>query len=36
MNDNIKRCLKEKSVLTKLFYRNGQKREDKEKLEAKA
>ena len=36
MNDNKKRCLKEKSVLTKLFYKNGQKREDKEKLEAKA
>ena len=36
MNDNIKRCLKERSKLTKFFYKNGQKREDKEKLEAKA
>ena len=34
MNDNIKRCLKERSKLTKFFYKNGQKREDKEKLEA--
>ena len=30
------RCLKERSKLTKFFYKNGQKREDKEKLEAKA
>ena len=36
MNENIKRCLKERSKLTKLFYKNDQKREDKEKLEAKA
>ena len=36
MNDNIKRCLKERSKLTKFFYKNGQKREVKEKLEAKA
>ena len=36
INDNIKRCLKERSKLTKFFYKNGQKREDKEKLEAKA
>ena len=36
MNDNIKRCLIERSKLTKLFYNNGQKREGKEKLEAKA
>ena len=35
MNDNIKRCLKERSKLTKLT-KNGQKREDKEKLEAEA
>ena len=25
MNDNIKRCLKERSKLTKFFYKNGQK-----------
>ena len=30
------RCLKERSKLTKFFYKNGQKGEDKEKLEAKA
>ena len=36
MIDNIKRCVKERSKLTKFFYKNGQKREDKEKLEAKA
>ena len=36
MNDNIKRCLRERSKLTKFFYKNGQKREGKEKLEAKA
>ena len=24
MNNNIKRCLKERSKLTKLFYKNGQ------------
>ena len=24
MNDNIKRCLKERSKLTKFFYKNGQ------------
>ena len=36
MNDNIKRCLIERSKLTKLFYNNGQKREGKEKLESKA
>ena len=36
MNDNIKWFLKERSKLTKFFYNNGQKREDKEKLEAKA
>ena len=36
INDNIKRCLKERSKLTKFFYKNGQKREDKEKLEAEA
>ena len=30
------RCLKERSKLTKFFYKNGQKREVKEKLEAKA
>ena len=36
INDNIKRCLKERSKLTKFFYNNGQKREDKEKLEAEA
>ena len=35
MNGNIKRFFKERSTLTKLFYNNGQKREDKEKLEAK-
>ena len=35
MNDNIKRCLKERSKLTKLFYKNGQKSKDKENLEAK-
>ena len=35
MNDNMKRCLKERSKLTKFFYKNGQKKEDKEKLEAK-
>ena len=32
MNNNIKRCLKERSKLTKFFYRNGQKSEDKEKF----
>ena len=36
MNDHIKRCLKEGSKLTKLIYKNGQKREHKIKLEAKA
>ena len=36
MNHNIKRCLKERYKFTKFFYNNGQKREDKEKLEAKA
>ena len=36
MNDNIKRCLKERSKLTKFFYKSGQTREDKEKLESKA
>ena len=36
MNDNTKRCLKEISKLTKFFYKNGQKREYKKKLEAKA
>ena len=30
MYDNIKRCLKERSKLTKVFYKNGQKREGKE------
>ena len=36
MNDNIKRCLKERSKLNRLFYKNSQKTKDKEKLEAKA
>ena len=36
MKDNVKRRLKERSKLTKFFYQNGQKWEDKEKLEAKA
>ena len=36
INDNIKRCLKERPKLTKIFCKNGQKREDREKLEAKA
>ena len=36
MNDDIKRCLKGRSKLTKFFYKNGQKREDKGKLEAKS
>ena len=36
MNDNMKWFLKERSKLTKFFYNNSQKTEDKEKLEAKA
>ena len=36
MNENIKRCLKERFKLTKNFSKKGQKREDKEKFEAKA
>ena len=36
MNENIKRCMKERSKLTNFFYKNGQKREYKPKLEAKA
>ena len=37
MNDNIKKCLKKRSKLTKSIYKNDQKREDKKKkLEAKA
>ena len=35
MNDNIKRCLKERPKLTYFFYKNCQKREEKEKLETK-
>ena len=34
MNDNIKRCLKERSKLTNFFYKNIHERKDKEKLEA--
>lgn len=30
-----KKCLKHRSKLTKYFYKNGKKKEDKEKLEAK-
>ena len=36
MNENIKRCLKERSKLTKFFYKNGQKSEERESFEAKA
>ena len=36
MNDKVKRCLKERTKLTKFYYKNGQKKEDQEKLEAKA
>ena len=36
MNDNIERCLKERSKLTKFFHKNDQKRKNKEKLEVKA
>ena len=35
MYDNIKRCLKERSKLTKVFYKNGQKREGKENSKQK-
>ena len=36
MNDKIKSCLKERTKLPKFYYENGQKKEDQEKLEAKA
>ena len=36
MNDKVKRCLKERTKLSKFYYKNGQKKEDQEKLEAKA
>ena len=35
MNDKIKRSLKERTKLTKFHYKNGQGREEQEKLEAK-
>ena len=35
MNENIKRYLKERSKRTKFFYKDGQKREGKQKTEAK-
>ena len=36
MNDNFKKSLKEKSKLTKIFYKNGQRKTDHEKLVEKA
>ena len=36
MNDKIKKCFRGRSKLTKLYYKHGQKKEDQEKLQAKA
>ena len=36
MNDKIKKCLRERSKLAKFYYKHGQKKEDQEKLQAKA
>ena len=36
MTENVKKPLKERSKLTKYFYMNGQRKEDHEKLLAKA
>ena len=36
MNDKIKKCLRERSILTKFYYKHGQKNKDQEKLQAKA
>ena len=36
MNGNIKKSLKERSKLTKMFYKNGQKSTDKDKVLAKS
>ena len=36
MNDNFKKSLKEKSKLTKIFYKNGQGKTDHEKIVEKA
>ena len=37
MNDKIKKCLRERSKLTKFYYKHGQKKkEDQEKVQAKA
>ena len=35
MNDKIKKCLKERTKFTNFYYKNGQRNEDQEKLEAK-
>ena len=36
MNDKIKRCFKERNKLFNFYYENSQRKEDQEKLEAKA
>ena len=36
MTDNIKRSLKERSKLTKCYYKNGQKKSDHEKISEKS
>ena len=36
MNNKIKKCFRGRSKLTKLYYKHGQKKEDQEKLQAKA
>ena len=36
LNDKITRYLRERTKLTKYYYKNGQRKEDQEKLEAKA
>ena len=36
MTDNIKKSLKERSELTKIFYKNGQRKTDREKVLEKA
>ena len=36
MNDTVKRCLKERTKLTKFFHKNDQRKDNQEKLGPKA